>query len=49
MPRTVDRAVKRRPRVPNAIHRKIALRKRLRKVGQPKFVITEYTDAKQSS
>ena len=48
MPRTVDRAVKRRSRVPNAIHRKIALRKAARKldIRFVPFVVTEYTDAK---
>jgi hypothetical protein len=39
MPRTAPRAVKRLARVPNAIHRKVALRKKYRKVGQVKFIV----------
>ena len=46
MPRTAPRAVRRKSRPVNQIHRKVAARKAARKVGQVKFVVTEYTDAK---
>jgi hypothetical protein len=46
MPRTAPRAVRRKARPVNQIHRKVAARKAARKVGQVKFVVTEYTDAK---